>query len=77
MSVANSELSARKQTSTQSAAENAEDSKEMEEFMAKVPHSFMIYPGLVNQLYENPDAVLKYDEELKEFYTEVPFNNVQ
>ena len=49
----------------------------MENFMANVPHSFMIYPGLVSQLYDNPDAVLKYDEELKEYYAEVPFNNVQ
>ena len=49
----------------------------MDQFLAQVPHSFMIYPGLVSQLYNNPDAMLKYDEEQKESYAEVPFSNVQ
>ena len=53
-----------------------EEDKEMEEFMANIPHSYLIYPGLVKSLYEARDSVLKYDEEKKENYVEVPFHNV-
>lgn len=49
----------------------------MEEFMRNVPHSFLIYPGLVGKIYDNSEAFLQYDEETKEHYAEVPFNNVQ
>ena len=55
----------------------AEEDKEMEDFMAKVPHSFLIYPNLISSIYDNSDTVVKYDEEMKEHYTEVPFHQVQ
>ena len=54
-----------------------EEDKEMEEFMARIPHSFLIYPGLVSSLYENSDSVLKFDEEKKEHFVEVPFHNIK
>jgi len=48
----------------------------MEQFFAGIPHSFLIYPGLIGQLYDSPESVLKFDEEKKEHYVEVPFHNV-
>lgn len=53
-----------------------EEDKEMDEFMANIPHSYLIYPGLVKSLYETRDSVLKYDEVKKEHFVEVPFHNV-
>ena len=53
-----------------------EEDKEMDEFMENIPHSYLIYPGLLKSLYENKDSVLKYDEEKKEHFVEVPFHNV-
>jgi len=49
----------------------------MEEVLEGMPHSFLIYPGLIDKLYNNPESVLKFDEETKERYVEVPFHNVQ
>ena len=55
---------------------SSEEDKEMDEFMANIPHTYLIYPGLVKSLYETRDSVLKYDEEKKEHFVEIPFHNV-
>ena len=53
-----------------------EGDREMEDFMSRIPHSFLIYPGLVRSLYENSEQILKVDEENKESYVQVPFHRV-
>ena len=59
MSNSEASISVRKQASAQSAVESQpEEDKEMEEFMRKVPHSFLIYPGLVGKIYDNSEAIL-------------------
>ena len=58
-------------------SQSPEEDKEMEEFMENIPHSYLIYPGLVKSLYESSDSILKYDEEKKEHFVEIPFHNVQ
>ena len=70
-----SEASSARRQGVVSQTETEED-KEMEEFMARLPHSFLIYPGLVRELHGNPDSTLKFDEEKKEHYAEVAFHNV-
>ena len=57
-------------------SQSPEEDKEMEEFMENIPHSYLIYPGLVKSLYESSDSILKYDEEKKEHFVEIPFHNV-
>lgn len=42
-----------------------------------MPHSFLIYPGLISHLYNNADATVKFDADKQEHFVEVPFNNVQ
>lgn len=53
----------------------AEENKEVAHFMSAIPHSFLVYPGLIQKLYQNEaEQVLSYDEDAKEHYIELPFH---
>ena len=54
---------------------SAVDEVAFADFIDKLPHSFLIYPGLVNRIYSD-DSALTYDEEKKENMVEVGFHNV-
>ena len=57
---------------------SVEDDKAVDELMVKLPHSYLIYPSLVQKLFEKE---IEDSEEMKgedkEHIVEVPFHNVQ
>ena len=62
-------------SSKQSQQHMAEENKEVAQFMSAIPHSFLVYPGLIQKLYQNEaEQVLSYDEDAKEHYIELPFH---
>ena len=47
----------------------------MKDFIQQVPHSFLIYPGLIRKIYHDEKAI-KQDKKTEELFVEVPFHSV-